>query len=98
MNENGSKWALVFLDDVLTYSKTLEEHFGYLETVFKIMRHANLKLKPKKCKLCQPQVVYLGHIINEYGASPEPEKVSAVREWPTPKTVKQVRSFVGFCN
>ena len=59
---------------------------------------ANLKLKPKKCRLIQQQVVYLSHVIDKDGARPDPQKVAAVREWPELKTVKQVRSFVGFCN
>ena len=58
----------------------------------------NLKLKPKKCKLFQREVVYLSHIIGNGGAKPDPDKVSAVKHWPVPKTVKQIRSFFGFCN
>ena len=66
--------------------------------VFQALRQANLKLKPKKCRLFQKQVVFLSHVISADGVSLDPEKVSAVSDWPVPKTVKQVRSFVVFCN
>ena len=92
------KWVLIFLDDVLAYDSTEEEHFKHIEVIFKLLRAANLKLKPKKCRLLQQKVVYLSHVIDKDGARPDPQKVAAVREWPEPKTVKQVRSFVGFCN
>ena len=92
------KWVLIFLDDVLAYDSTEEEHFKHIEVIFKLLRAANLKLKPKKCRLLQQQVVYLNHVIDKDGDRPDPQKVAAVREWPEPKTVKQLRSFVGFCN
>ena len=87
---------LIFLDDVLTYSKTAEDHLKHLEEVFVTLRNANLKLKPKMCQLFQRQVVYLGHVIGVDGTSPDPEKTSKVKEWPVPKTVRDVRSFIGF--
>ena len=96
--EHLYKFVLIFLDDVLTYSLTEEEHLEQLKIVFKRLRVANLKLKPKKCRLFQKQVVYLTHIIGNDGVRLDPNKVAAVREWPQPKTVRQVRSFVGFCS
>ena len=89
---------LIFLDDVLTYSKTAEDHLKHLEEVFVTLRNANLKLKPKKCQLFQRQVMYLGRVIGVDGTSPDPEKTSKVKEWPVPKTVRDVRSFIGFAN
>ena len=65
---------LIFLDDVLTYSKTAEDHLKHLEEVFVALRNANMKLKPRKCPLFQRQVVYLGHIVGAVKISPEPEK------------------------
>ncbi len=90
--------VLIFLDDVLSYSKTEEEHLAQLKYVFEMLRQANLKLKPKKCRFFQTQVSYLGHIISESGAAPDPGKVAAVQDWPQPKTVTDVRSFIGFCS
>ena len=89
---------LSVLDDVLTYSKTAEDHMKQLEELFATLRNANLKLKPKKCQLFQRQVVYLGHVIGVDGTSTDPEKTSKVKEWPVPKTVRDVQSFNGFPN
>ena len=82
----------IFLDDVITYSKTAEDHLKRLEEVFVTLRNAYLKSKSKKCQLLQRQVVYLG----VDGTSPDHEKTSRVIEWPIPKTVRDVRSFIGF--
>ena len=92
------KHVLIFLDDVLTYSRTPEGHLMHLEEVFQILRKAGLKLKPKKCNLFQKEVHYLGHVINQDGIQPDPQKLAAVREWGRPKDVTGVRSFVAFCN
>ena len=85
---------LIFLYDVLTYSKTAEDHLKHLEEVFVTLRNANLKLKPKKCQLFQRQMVYLGHVIGVDGTSPDPEKTSKVKEGPVPKTVRNVLHWI----
>ena len=92
------KWALVFLDDVLVYSQSDESHFAHLRATFQLLRAANLKLKPKKCRLVQREVTYLSHIIGSERIQVEPKKVEAVTNWPVPSTVKGVRRFLGFCN
>ena len=92
------KWALVFLDDVLFYSKCEEDHFSHLKATFQLLREANLKLKPKKCRLVQREVTYLSHIIGNEGIQVDPKKVEVVEKWPVPSTVKGIRSFLGFCN
>ena len=84
------KFILIFLDVVLAYSTNKEAN--------QTLRALNLKLKPKKCKLFQREVVYLSHIIGNGGAKIDPDKIAAVKHWPVPKTVKQIRSFIGFCN
>ena len=90
------KGVLIFLDDVLLYSGDIEQHTQNLKITFETLRKANLRLKPKKCKFFQ--VDYLGHTIQADGTSPDPAKVEAVKEWPVPKNVTDVRSFVGFCS
>src|SRR4029434_788189 len=55
-----------------------------------------MKLQPQKCKFLQKEVVYLGHVVSKAGIATDPEKVRAVRDWPRPETVSQVRSFLGF--
>ena len=92
------KLILIFLDDVLAYSTNKADPLKHLRNIFQTLRALNLKLKSKKCTLFQREVVYLGHFIGNDGAKPDPDKVSAVKYWPVPKTVKQIRSFVGFCN
>ena len=92
------KWALVLLDDVLIYSKCEEDHFSHLKATFQLPREANLKLKPKKCRLVQREVTYLSHIIGIEGIQVDPKKVEVVEKWPVPTTVKGIRSFLGFCN
>ena len=89
--------CLVYLDDVIVFSRTLDEHLQRLAQVFARMRAAGLKLKPSKCHLLQNQVSYLGHVVSERGIQTDPEKTRAVEEWPTPQTVGDVRSFMGLC-
>ena len=83
------KFILIFLDDVLAYITNKVDHLEHLRTLFQTPRALNLKLKPKKCKLFQREVVYLSHIIGNGGAKPDPDKVSAVKHWPVPKTVNR---------
>ena len=90
--------VLIFLEDVLTYSKTPNDHLHHLEKVFLTLRRAGLKLKLKTCNLFQTEVHYLGHVIDRGGIRPNPQKLDAVRSWERPKTVTQVRSFTAFCN
>ena len=92
------KSVIVFLDDVLTFSRSIEEHMSHLRCTFQRLREANLKLKPKKCCLLQREVAYPGHIVDKEGSRPNPEKLAALESWPTPTTVTGVRSFIGFCS
>ena len=92
------KSVIVFLDDVLTFSRFIDEHMSYLRFTFQQLREANLKLKPKKCCLLQREVAYLGHVVDKVGSRPNPQKLVALDSWPTPTTVTGVRSFVGFCS
>jgi len=92
------KICLVYLDDVIVYSKTFTGMLENLREVFLRFRKANLKINPKKCSLFSRKVKYLGHIISEKGIATDPEKTSAIKSWPVPKNKKQVRSFLGFCS
>ncbi|XP_078733268.1 uncharacterized protein LOC144947785 [Lampetra fluviatilis] len=85
----GLQWetCLIYLDDIIVFSRTFDEHLTRLETVFTRMRSAKLKFKPKKCHLLQRSVRYLGHIVSAEGVSTDPEKTACVRDWPTPATV-----------
>ena len=89
------KCCLVYLDDVCIFSRTFESHLQHIEEVFKRLKQAGLKLRPNKCKFALRQIKYLGHIINSDGIMPDPEKVAAVREYPVPKSLKDLRAFLG---
>ncbi|KAM0724690.1 Retrovirus-related Pol polyprotein from transposon 17.6 [Formica fusca] len=93
-----SKICLVYLDDIIIYGKSFTEMMENLEKVLLRLREANLKINPTKCILFSRKVKYLGHVISAEGVATDPEKIVAVREWPTPHTKKQLRSFLGFCS
>ena len=96
----GLQWRilLLYLDDIVVFSKTVEEHMDRLHEVLQRLIKAGLKLKPSKCKLFQRRVLYLGHIVSEDGIAADPEKVEAVQSWKNPKNVKDIRSFLGMCS
>ena len=96
----GLTWeiALIYLDDVLVYSRTFDAHLEHLRLVFNRFREAGLKLKPSKCHFGQKKVKFLGHVISKDGVLPDPDKVSAIKEYPVPRSVKDVRAFLGLAN
>ena len=89
------QFVMVFIDDILIYSKTKEEHAEYLRIVLQTLRQKKLYAKLSKCYLWLDHVSFLGHIISEDGISMDPAKVEAVRDWPIPKSISEVRSFLG---
>ena len=92
---SGLQFASVYLDDVIVYSETLEEHVNHLKAIFERLRKANLKLKPEKCKFVCDEVEYLGHIITSAGLKPNERNLIAVREFPVPTNLKHLRQFLG---
>ncbi|CAC5403419.1 Retrovirus-related Pol polyprotein from transposon gypsy,Retrovirus-related Pol polyprotein from transposon 297,Retrovirus-related Pol polyprotein from transposon 17.6 [Mytilus coruscus] len=92
------KIALVYIDDVLIFSKNFEEHLQHLNLVFTNLRSANLKLHPSKCKFAKKEVKYLGHVISKIGIKVNPENTKKVNNFQTPKNAKQVKSFLGMAN
>ena len=96
----GLTWrqCLIYLDDILVFSETFDDHLSHLEQIFSRLRQANLKLKPSKCDFVAKEIKYLGHIISKHGVRTNPDKTKAVSTFPVPKTPKDVRSFLGMCN
>ena len=88
--------CLIYHDDIVVYSKTLDEHVERLSLVFDRLIDAGLKLSPAKCSLFQDRLKYLGHIVSAEGISTDPQKIQSVRDWPVPKTLEQLQSFLGF--
>ena len=90
------RWCVVYLDDIIVYGKTPEELLEGLGNVFENLRKAGLKLKPSKCNFFKEKINFLGHTVCKEGISTCPEKVQAIQDWPIPKTIHDVRSFLGF--
>ena len=88
----------IYLDDILIAADTLEELRSETDKVLKILQDNDLFLKPEKCEFEKERIEYLGVIISKGRAEMDPAKVSGIIEWPTPKTVKETQSFLGFCN
>ena len=94
----GPDFVSVYLDDVLVFSQTLEEHLEHLKRVIERIEEVGLKLKPTKCKFVRKEVEYLGHIITPEGLRPNPKLVTAVREYPTPRDIHGLRRFLGMAS
>lgn len=88
------KCVVVFIDDILIYSKTLEEHLAHVQMVFDILREHQFKVRLSKCSFAKQQLNYLGHVVSAEGVATDPSKISIVKNWPVPLSVKELRSFL----
>ena len=93
-----NKCVCVYLDDILIFSRSEEEHFQHLEMVLKLLRDSKLFAKMKKCDFFKPELKYLGHVVSTAGIKPDPAKVQTISDWPTPTSVNEVRQFLGLSN
>ncbi len=96
MGDINLKEVLVFIDDLIIFFSSLEEHEQRLTCVLQRLKDYGLKLAPEKCKFFQTSVKYLGHIVSEKGVETDPEKIKALTTWPVPTDLKELRSFLGF--
>jgi hypothetical protein len=85
----------VFFDDILIYSSSLEAHLRHLKQVLEILKTNQLYAKRSKCTFAEPKVEYFGHIISTEGVAINLKKTQVVHEWPIPKTIKELRGFLG---
>ena len=89
------KIILFFLNGILIYSKNEEEHEEHLRIVFQLLRENKLYAKPRKCDLYKDRIHYLGHIVSNEGISMDPKNIDPIMNWPTPRNVTDVSSFLG---
>jgi hypothetical protein len=90
--------VVVYLDDILIYSPDLATHQEHLRQVFEILRREKLYCKKSKCEFLKTSVEYLGHVISDQGIQVDPKKVESIVNWPVPKDVSALRSFLGLAN
>ncbi|GBG87009.1 hypothetical protein CBR_g44463 [Chara braunii] len=94
-HEYLDKFIVVHLDDILIFSRTVEEHAEHLKTVLGLLRQHQYEVNLDKCEFGRTKILYLGHEISADGLRPEDAKVASIRDWPRPQTVTEVRSFLG---
>lgn len=96
----GLPWhiCMVYLDDILIYSRTFPDHLHHLNEVLSRFQRAGLKLNPKKCHFARDHVVFLGHLVSRDGLQPDPRNTEKVRTLPKPRTPSEVRAFVCLCS
>ena len=93
-----NQFVMVYIDDIIIFSKSMAEHLNHLEQVFILLKEARMKIKIQKCRFARNEVEYLGHIVSNKGISADPKKLQAVRNFPAPKNIDQLRSFLGLTN
>ena len=92
------KFVVVYFDDILVYNKDLNEHIEHLRYVFDVLRYEKLYANFKKCTFCMKKVVFLSYVVSTKCIEVDDEKVKAIKEWPTPNSITEVRNFHGLAN
>jgi hypothetical protein len=92
------KFVIVYLDDILIFSKTAKEHLSHLRQVLQALRENQFYANPKKCDFMKEEISFLGHRVSANGLKVDPQKVRAVADWRVPTDVHGVRSFLGLAN
>lgn len=97
---SGLQWltCLIYLDDVIVFGSSFEQHMERIEQVLLRMKEAGLKLKPQKCQILQEEVTFLGHIVSKEGVKPNSDNIAKIALWPEPKDVTGVRQILGMAS
>ena len=98
LREYLDNFVVAYLDDVLIFSRTYEEHVQHVKKVLKKLQEAELPIKLSKCEFHKHQVKFLGYVVSSEGLGPDPDKIKSVQDWPEPSNVKDVQGFVGLAN
>ena len=96
----GLHWTtcLIYLDDILIFSATVQQHFTRLREIFDRLKQAGLKIKPSKCLLLQKSIKYLGHVVSEHGIKTDSDKTRCIADWPTPSCLQDLKQFLGLAS
>ncbi|GBG85759.1 hypothetical protein CBR_g40488 [Chara braunii] len=94
-HDHLDKFVTMYLDDILIFSRTVEEHVGHLDKVLSLLRQHQFKINGEKCEFGRTRILYLGHEISAEGLKPDDAKVANIRDWPRPRSVTEMRSFLG---
>ena len=89
------KFVLVYLDDIIIYSKTFSEHLQHIIEVLNRIREANLRLKAEKCHFAATELQFLGHVVGKEGVKPDPEKIDKMVNYPEPNNLRELRGVLG---
>jgi len=96
LGDLNMKICVIYLDDLIIFSKTFEEHLQNINTIFNRLREFGLKLAPEKCEFFREKIAFLGHVVSSEGIETDPDKIDKIRNWPSPNTPDELRSFLSF--
>lgn len=89
------KCCLVYMDDIIVFSTSLQEHMENLNKIFQALQNVNLKIQLDKSEFLKKEVAFLGHIVTDQGVKPNPDKIIAIQKWPIPRNQKELKGFLG---
>ena len=89
---------LLYLDDICIFASSIDQMLDHIELVFNRLESFNLKIKPSKSSFFQTEVLFLGYILTGNGIKPNPDKIDKVKNWPIPKNLKELHSFIGLAS